>query len=84
MDLELLYIRLWLLPIVAIQQEWMWYSIFCMVGLISWQGVPLLYVPLEAIMSKYYGESERALGKVFNTANDLQNGAIIFLDEVEG
>jgi SpoVK/Ycf46/Vps4 family AAA+-type ATPase len=41
-------------------------------------------VPLEAIMSKYYGESERALGKVFNTANDLQNGAIIFLDEVEG
>lgn len=46
-------------------------------------GVPLLYVPLEAVMSKYYGESERMLGKVFDMANDLQNGAIIFLDEID-
>lgn len=46
------------------------------------QGVPLLYVPLEVIMSKYYGESERMLGNVFSLANELQNGAIIFLDEV--
>ncbi|KAL3521914.1 hypothetical protein ACH5RR_014748 [Cinchona calisaya] len=46
-------------------------------------GVPLLYVPLEIIMSKYYGESERLLGKVFSLANDLPNGAIIFLDEVD-
>lgn len=46
------------------------------------QGVPLLYVPLEVIMSKYYGESERLLGNVFSLANELQNGAIIFLDEV--
>lgn len=48
----------------------------------SWQGVPLLYVPLEAVMSKYYGESERLLGTVFSLANELPNGAIIFLDEV--
>ncbi|KAE8689688.1 P-loop containing nucleoside triphosphate hydrolases superfamily protein isoform 2 [Hibiscus syriacus] len=27
-------------------------------------GVPLLYVPLEIAMSKYYGESERILGRV--------------------
>lgn len=33
-------------------------------------------------MSKYYGESERLLGKVFSLANELPNGAIIFLDEV--
>lgn len=33
-------------------------------------------------MSKYYGESERLLGKVFSLANELQDGAIIFLDEV--
>lgn len=47
-----------------------------------WQGVPLLYVPLEVVMSKYYGESERLLGKVFTLANEIPNGAIIFLDEV--
>jgi len=47
-----------------------------------WQGVPLLYVPLEAIMSEFYGKSERLLGKVFSLANTLPNGAIIFLDEV--
>lgn len=34
-------------------------------------------------MSKYYGESERLLGKVFSLANELSNGAIIFLDEVK-
>lgn len=46
-------------------------------------GVPLLYVPLEVIMSKYYGESERLLGQVFSLANELSTGAIIFLDEVD-
>ncbi|URE16319.1 Holliday junction DNA helicase ruvB N-terminus [Musa troglodytarum] len=46
-------------------------------------GVPLLYVPLEVIMSKYYGESERLLGNVFSLANELPSGAIIFLDEVD-
>uniref|UniRef100_A0A0D3FAA8 AAA+ ATPase domain-containing protein n=1 Tax=Oryza barthii TaxID=65489 RepID=A0A0D3FAA8_9ORYZ len=46
-------------------------------------GVPLLYVPLEIIMSKYYGESERLLGSVFSLANDLPDGGIIFLDEVD-
>uniref|UniRef100_A0A0D9YY14 AAA+ ATPase domain-containing protein n=1 Tax=Oryza glumipatula TaxID=40148 RepID=A0A0D9YY14_9ORYZ len=47
-------------------------------------GVPLLYVPLEIIMSKYYGESERLLGSVFSLANDLPDGGIIFLDEIDG
>ncbi|KAJ4761422.1 P-loop containing nucleoside triphosphate hydrolases superfamily protein [Rhynchospora pubera] len=46
-------------------------------------GVPLLYVPLEVIMSKFYGESERLLGNVFSLANDLPDGAIVFLDEVD-
>ncbi|XP_021766824.1 nuclear valosin-containing protein-like [Chenopodium quinoa] len=46
-------------------------------------GVPLLYVPLEVVMSKYYGESERLFGKVFSLANELPDGAIIFLDEVD-
>jgi len=39
-------------------------------------------VPLEVIMSKYYGESERLLGSVFSLANNLPDGGIIFLDEV--
>ncbi|KAH9301473.1 hypothetical protein KI387_013056, partial [Taxus chinensis] len=47
----------------------------------SQAGVPLLYVPLEVVMSKYYGESERLLGSIFNLANELHDGAIIFLDE---
>ncbi|KAL9273358.1 Proteasome-activating nucleotidase-like protein [Drosera capensis] len=47
-------------------------------------GVPLLYVPLEVVVSKYYGESERLLGKVFTLANELSDGAIIFLDEIDG
>ncbi|XP_039773235.1 uncharacterized protein LOC120641254 [Panicum virgatum] len=46
-------------------------------------GVPLLYVPLEVIMSKYYGESERLLGSIFSLANNLPDGGIIFLDEVD-
>ncbi|XP_074270186.1 uncharacterized protein LOC141593128 [Silene latifolia] len=46
-------------------------------------GVPLMYVPLEAVLSKYYGESERLLGKVFSLANEIPTGAIIFLDEVD-
>lgn len=40
-------------------------------------------MPLEIIMSKYYGESERLLGSVFSLANDLPDGGIIFLDEVD-
>ena len=40
-------------------------------------------MPLEAVMSKYYGESERLLGAVFSQANELSDGAIIFLDEVK-
>ncbi|GLU15586.1 hypothetical protein SLE2022_320630 [Rubroshorea leprosula] len=46
-------------------------------------GIPLLYVPLEVVMSKYYGESERLLGQVFSLANELPNGSIIFLDEID-
>uniref|UniRef100_M4EMC1 ATPase AAA-type core domain-containing protein n=1 Tax=Brassica campestris TaxID=3711 RepID=M4EMC1_BRACM len=46
--------------------------------------IPLLYVPLEAVMSKYYGESERLLGAVFSQANEISDGAIIFLDEIDG
>ncbi|XP_074270188.1 uncharacterized protein LOC141593130 [Silene latifolia] len=46
-------------------------------------GIPLLYLPLEAIMSKWYGESERLLGEAFSLANEIPTGAIIFLDEID-
>ncbi|AQK39904.1 hypothetical protein ZEAMMB73_Zm00001d023724 [Zea mays] len=46
-----------------------------------YSGIPLLYVPLKVVMSKYYGESERLLGSIFYLANDLPEGGNIFLDE---
>ncbi|KAJ7552712.1 hypothetical protein O6H91_06G066400 [Diphasiastrum complanatum] len=49
----------------------------------SQAGVPLLYVPLEVIMSKYYGESERLLASIFSAGNELPDGAIVFLDEID-
>ncbi|CAI7846158.1 unnamed protein product, partial [Closterium sp. NIES-53] len=48
------------------------------------ESVPLVYVPLESVASKYYGESERQLSTVFVLANQLHpGGAIVFLDEVD-
>ncbi|XP_041023306.1 calmodulin-interacting protein 111 isoform X2 [Juglans microcarpa x Juglans regia] len=46
-------------------------------------GVPLFYVPLEFVLSKYNDESGRLLGRVFSLANAFPNGAIIFLDEID-
>lgn len=57
---------------------WVYSSDYTMVM----QGVPLLYVPLEVVMSKYYGESERLLASIFSAGNELPEGAIVFLDEV--
>ena len=48
----------------------------------SQAAVPLIYVPLEAVASKWYGESERNLAEIFRAAEQL-GGAIIFLDEVD-
>jgi SpoVK/Ycf46/Vps4 family AAA+-type ATPase len=45
-------------------------------------AVPLVYVPLETLASKWYGESENNLAKVFKAAKGL-GGAIIFLDELD-
>eukprot|EP01025_Chloroclados_australasicus_P065208 TRINITY_DN885_c0_g1_i1.p1 TRINITY_DN885_c0_g1~~TRINITY_DN885_c0_g1_i1.p1 ORF type:complete len:706 (-),score=89.64 TRINITY_DN885_c0_g1_i1:355-2406(-) len=45
-------------------------------------SVPLVYVPLESIMSKWYGESEKLLSNVFKFAENL-GGAIIFFDEID-
>ena len=48
----------------------------------SQASVPLVYVPLEAVASKWYGESEKLLSQVFESVAALE-GAIVFLDELD-
>ena len=45
-------------------------------------GVPLVYVPVESIMSKFYGESEKRLDAIFGAAEALPR-SIVFLDEID-
>ena len=45
-------------------------------------GIPLLYMPLESIMSKWYGEAEKKLADIFENASTLGQ-AIIFIDEID-
>lgn len=48
----------------------------------SQASCPLVYVPLEAVASKWYGESEKNLSQMFAAVADL-DGAIVFLDELD-
>ena len=43
---------------------------------------PLIYLPIESVMSMYYGESERRFAAVFEQANRLDR-CILFLDEID-
>ncbi|RHX90620.1 AAA family ATPase [Leptospira stimsonii] len=45
-------------------------------------GLPLIYVPVESIMSKYYGESAQNMAYVFDAAA-LFPACLIFLDEID-
>lgn len=45
-------------------------------------GIPLLYMPLESIMSKWYGEAETKLANVFENAGKLGQ-SILFIDEID-
>ena len=38
---------------------------------------------MENILSKWYGESEKNLSKIFDICDTLSDGAIIFIDEVD-
>ncbi|MCX7680234.1 MAG: ATP-binding protein [Spirochaetes bacterium] len=44
--------------------------------------IPLVYVPIESIMSKWYGQSSQNLSNIFEAADEM-GGAIIFLDEID-
>nr|WP_244242127.1 ATP-binding protein [Leptospira kanakyensis] len=45
-------------------------------------GVPMVYVPIESILSKYYGESSQNLAMVFDAAA-LFPKCMLFLDEID-
>merc|ERR1712086_70790 len=45
-------------------------------------SIPLVYMPLEAIMSKYYGESVSKLAEIFEAAAAM-GSVIVFIDEVD-
>lgn len=45
-------------------------------------NIPLIYMPLEAIMSKWYGESENKFSDIFEAAKALGK-SIIFIDEID-
>ena len=42
----------------------------------------LVYIPVESIMSKWYGQSSKNMSEIFDMC-DLMGGAIIFLDEID-
>lgn len=44
--------------------------------------IPLVYVPLESIMSKWYGESETKFNTIFEATKALGK-SIIFIDEID-
>lgn len=45
-------------------------------------GVPFVHVPLETILSKYYGETTRKLAEILAAANDLGT-CVVFIDECD-
>ena len=44
--------------------------------------LPLVYVPVESILSKWLGKSEKNLGRVYDLCEDM-GGALLFLDEID-
>jgi ATP-dependent Zn protease len=44
--------------------------------------IPLIYVPIESIMSKYFGESAQNLATVFDMAKSI-DPVLVFLDEID-
>lgn len=42
----------------------------------------MVHVPVEGIMSKWYGESEKKLSSIFDACDEM-GGAIIFIDEID-
>lgn len=45
-------------------------------------GIPLVYVPIENILSKFYGESAQNMASIFDAAARFER-VIVFLDEID-
>lgn len=45
-------------------------------------GIPFVHVPLETILSKFYGETTRKLADILTTANELGR-CLLFIDECD-
>lgn len=45
-------------------------------------GLPLLYIPIESIISKYYGESSKNLVEILDIAGRMGK-VVLFLDEID-
>ena len=45
-------------------------------------NIPLIYMPIEAIMSKWYGESENRFAEIFEAAKAMGR-SILFIDEID-
>ncbi len=45
-------------------------------------NAPLIYVPVESIMSKWYGQSSQNLSQIFDACEELGE-AILFVDEID-
>lgn len=48
----------------------------------SQSGIPMIYIPIENILSKYYGESAKNLSEIFDHAEKFER-VILFLDEID-
>lgn len=44
-------------------------------------GIPMIHIPIESVVSKWYGDSEKKMSAIFDACEKLE-GAIIFIDEV--
>jgi hypothetical protein len=45
-------------------------------------GVPMVHLPIESVVSKWYGDSEKKMSTIFDAVEKL-DGAIIFIDEID-
>ena len=45
-------------------------------------NIPLVYLPVESIMSKWYGQSSQNLSRIFDLCDEI-GSCILFLDEID-
>ncbi|KAL8005282.1 putative AAA+ ATPase domain, ATPase, AAA-type, core [Plasmopara halstedii] len=45
-------------------------------------GIPMVHLPIESVVSKWYGDSEKKMSAIFDACEKL-DGAIIFIDEID-